>query len=67
MEVSQRSHFRYEILLKMMIFFLEKMTKKNNNNNNNIFLIKILCDKLTKIAFESKMPKFLESHVKTHV
>ena len=40
MEMSQRIHFWYQILLKMMIFFFEKMAKKT------LFWSKIFCDKL---------------------
>ena len=59
MEMSQRIHFRYQILLKMMIFW--------ENGKQNTFLVKVFCEKLTKNSVELKMPKFLENHVQTHV
>ena len=43
MEMSQRIHFWYQILLKMMIFFWENGKKKH-------FFGQIFCEKLTKIA-----------------
>ena len=42
MEMSQRIHFWYQILLKMMIFW--------ENGKKNTFLVKNFCDKLTKTA-----------------
>ena len=42
MEMSQKIHFLYQSLLKMMIF-LRKWQKTT-------FLVKNFCDKLTKIA-----------------
>ena len=58
MEMSQKIHFRYQILLKMIVF--EKMAKKH------FFGQKFLWQ-ANKNSFELKMPKFLENHVKTHV
>ena len=42
MEMSQKIHFWYQILLKMMIFW--------ENGKKNTFLVKNFCDKLTNIA-----------------
>ena len=58
MEMSQRIHFWYQILLKR--WFFEKMAKKH------FFGQKFLWQ-ANKNSFEVKMPKFLEDHVKTHV
>ena len=62
MEMSQRIHFLYQILLKIMIFF-----RKNGKNH---FLVKKKNYNLggpTKHTFELKMLKLLENHVKTKI
>ena len=56
MEMSQRIHFWYQILLKMLIF-LRKWQKKNH------FLGQKFLWQANKNYFELKMPKFLENHV----
>ena len=54
MEMSQRIHFLYQILLKVLMRKWQK----------NTFLVKNSCDKL-KNHFELKMLKLLENYVKT--
>ena len=58
MEMSQRIHFLYQILLKMMIF-LKKMCK------NHCFGKKFLGS--LQNNFDLKVLKLLENHVKTKV
>ena len=59
MEMSQRIFFWLSNFTKNDDFF-EKMAKNNFSGDKKN-------DKLTKIAFELKIPKFLENHVKTLV
>ena len=54
MEMSQRIHFGYQILLKMKIFW--------ENGKNHLFGQNFLWQP-NKNSFELKMPKFLENHV----
>ena len=72
MEMSQRIHFWYQILLKMFFFFFVfvfvfflKMAKKKKKQKKKL-LVKQFCDKL-KNNFELKMLKLLENHVKIQV
>ena len=59
MEMSQRIHFWYQILQKMLIF---------RQNGKNTFLVKNFCDKLKKNNnFELRMLKLPENHVKTQL
>ena len=58
MEMSQRIHFWYQILLKIMIF--------GENGKKTLYGQKFLWQ-ANKNSFELKMPKFLGNHVKTHV
>ena len=58
-EMSQRIHFWYQILLKLTIFW-------ENGKKNYFFGNKIL-GQPTKHNFELKMLKLLENHVKTKV
>ena len=58
MEMSQRVHFWYQILLQMMIFW--------ENGEKRLFG-QIFLWQANKNSFELRMPKFLENHVKTHV
>ena len=60
MEMSQRIHFWYQILLKMMILW------ENGKKKPHFFGQKFLWQ-ANKNSFELKMPKFLENHAKTHV
>ena len=60
MEMSQRIHFWYQILLKMMSFW------ENDKKKNTFFGQKLLWQP-NKNSFELKMPKFRENHVKTNV
>ena len=62
MEMSQRIHFRYQILLKRMIFLRKWQKKKKKHFFGQNFLWQA-----NKNSFKLKMPKFLENHVKTHV
>ena len=57
MEMSQRIHFWYKTLLKMMILW-------ENGKKNPHFWSKIFCDKLKNNNFELKLP---ENHVKTQL
>ena len=60
MEVSQRIHFWYQILLKMMIFL-------ENGKKTPHFFGRNFLWQANKNRFELNMPKLLENHVKTHV
>ena len=59
MEMSQRIHFWYQILLKMLIFW--------ENGKKSLFLVTNFFDKLKNNNFELKMLKLLENHVKTQL
>ena len=56
MKMSQRIHFWYQILLKMLIFW--------ENGKKSLFA-QFFCDKLKEYTFDLKMLKLLENHVKT--
>ena len=58
MEMSQRTHIWYQILLKMMIFW--------ENGKNHFFGQKFLWQ-AKKNNFELKYLKLLENHVKAQV
>ena len=58
MEMSQRIHFLYQILLKMMFFW--------ENGKKALFWSEIFVTSYQN-SFELKMPKFLDNYAKTHV